>query len=100
VIVVRLVPVAIVACVVFLLKDHVIYVLVVKIAIIVKYVQHFVNLLMLKQGGAFMDRLHHVTWFNTSRCNLDCEYCFTKFDEKYIQASSNYEVGKAVIDDA
>ena len=45
-----------------------------------------------------MDRLHHVTWFNTSRCNLDCEYCFTKFDEKYIQASSNYEVGKAVID--
>mgnify|MGYP000844273182 FL=1 len=97
-IVVRLVPIAIVAGVVFLFKDHVIYVLVVKIAIIVKYVQHFVNLLMLKQGGAFMDRLHHVTWFNTSRCNLDCEYCFTKFDEKYIQESSNYEVGKAVID--
>ena len=32
---------------------------------------------LLNQEGLFMDRLHHVTWFNTSRCNLDCEYCFT-----------------------
>lgn len=53
-IVVRLVPIAIVAGIVFLLKDHVIYVLVVKIVMIVKYAQHFVNLLLLiKQGGAF-----------------------------------------------
>ena len=47
-----LAPVAIVAGVVFLFKTYVIYVLVVQIVIIVKYA-HLVNLLLLKQGGAF-----------------------------------------------
>jgi uncharacterized protein len=38
------------------------------------------------------------TWFITSKCNLDCEYCFTHFNKDFPQKDSTFETGKAIVD--
>lgn len=42
--------------------------------------------------------MQHATWFVTSRCNLACRYCFTRFNPDFPAQDSTLEVGKAVVD--
>lgn len=42
--------------------------------------------------------INHATWFVTSRCNLACSYCFTRFNKEFVREDSTPEVGKATVD--
>lgn len=42
--------------------------------------------------------INHATWFVTSRCNLACSYCFTRFNKGFVREDSTPEVGKATVD--
>lgn len=42
--------------------------------------------------------LTHATWLITSKCNLACSYCFTRFNKDFAQEDSTFEVGKATVD--
>ncbi len=42
--------------------------------------------------------VNHATWFVTSRCNLACSYCFTRFNPDFPREDSTVEVGRAIVD--
>lgn len=42
--------------------------------------------------------ISHATWFITSKCNLACDYCFTRFDDRFPQEDSSKDVGLAIVD--
>lgn len=42
--------------------------------------------------------INHATWFVTSRCNLACSYCFTRFNKDFPQDDATLDVGKATVD--